>query len=459
MIPRSFKRPSLTAAIFTAIILALACAIALPVFSQSLSTGGEIFLRLLKMIVVPLVCTSVLSGLLGMGDVRKLGKPGLVAIGYYLLTTLVAAVIGLAVVNLIQPGVDAVEESQMRMAGTGADASAVRMSNSLQELTALPRSEVETLFPQLSSEAGSPAGFGMIVENLLLMVVPENLFLAASKTQLLPLVVFCLFFGALLTTMGDGAAIIVPLVHQLNAALMKAVGLIMMVAPVGIFCLVASRFGKAVADGNLATELSQVSGYVLAVAIGLTIHALIVLPLLYWLIVRRNPYRYLVVMLKALLTAFSTSSSSATLPVTLGCIEEAGVSKRSAQFAAPIGATINMDGTALYEAVAAMFIAQVAGFDLSLGQQMVVVVGATLAAIGAAGIPEGGLVTMIIVLNAVGLPVELIGLILSVDWLLDRLRTVVNVLGDGIAAAVVDQVMPSSSASCKVLTQDAVTTD
>ena len=168
------------------------------------------------------------------------------------------------------------------------------------------------------------------------------------------------------------------------------------------------------------------------------------LPLIYWIVRRENPYVYMGRMAKALLTAFSTASSSATLPITMECTEEAGISKRSSEFVIPLGATINMDGTALYEAAAAIFISQVLGaqFDLSLMDQIVVAVTATLAAIGAAGIPEAGLFTMMIVLNAVGLPVEMVALILSVDWLLDRFRTTVNCFGDSVGAAVVEKTLP-----------------
>jgi len=223
--------------------------------------------------------------------------------------------------------------------------------------------------------------------------------------------------------------------------------MLMLVAPIGIFCLVAARFGKAAAEQRFGEELSQIGWYFATVLIGLAIHALILLPLFFWWVTKKNPYRYLVQMSKALLTAFSTASSSATLPVTMECAEEAGISKQSTEFVIPLGATINMDGTALYEAVAAIFIAQAIGFDLSFTDQAVIAVTATLAAIGAAGIPEAGLVTMLIVLNAVGLPVEYVGLILTVDWLLDRFRTTVNVFGDSIGAAVVEKAMPEPTAA------------
>ena len=246
--------------------------------------------------------------------------------------------------------------------------------------------------------------------------------------------------------MGKRADALSRIVVQANDVLMAFVLLIMKIAPLGIFCLVAARFGKAQAKGEFLTLLSQTGKYVASVLIGLGIHAFATLPLIYWIFTRRNPYRFLIRMSQALLTAFSTASSSATLPVTMECaIDRAGVSKRSTEFVLPLGATINMDGTALYEAAAAIFIAQAIGVELTTLQQLTIAITATLAAIGAAGIPEAGLVTMVIVLNAVGLPIEYIGLILSVDWLLDRFRTTVNVCGDSIGAAVVDLTFPKKN--------------
>lgn len=212
-----------------------------------------------------------------------------------------------------------------------------------------------------------------------------------------------------------------------------------------MFCLVTARFGEAHAEGNVVQVLQQTGAYFSTVLLGLTAHALITLPVILWVFTKRNPFRFVQQMSQALLTAFSTASSTATLPVTMECaVTKAGVSKRSTEFVLPLGATINMDGTALYEAVAAIFIAQAIGFELSLTQQVIVAVTATLAAIGAAGIPEAGLVTLVIVLGAVGLPIEYVGLILSVDWLLDRFRTTVNAFGDSVGAAVVEGSFPGT---------------
>ena len=239
---------------------------------------------------------------------------------------------------------------------------------------------------------------------------------------------------------------LVDLIHQVNEALMSFIMLLMMIAPLGIFCLVAARFGLAQEGGMFIAELKRTSWYVLTVLMGLGVHGLVTLPLILWLFTRRNPLRFIYAMSQALLTAFSTASSSATLPVTMECATtRAGVSRRSVEFVLPLGATINMDGTALYEAVAALFIAQAYAVDLTFAQQVMVAVSSTLAAIGAAGIPEAGLVTMIIVLNAVNLPIEGIGLILSVDWFLDRFRTAINVFGDAVGTAVVEKTFDAAT--------------
>ena len=433
----------LTYFICGAIVAAIALALTAPHLAESLHVGGELFLRALKMIVVPLVFTSVLSGILGLGDVRKLGKPGAAAVGYYLCTTILAVIIGLVVVNVIKPGVGTVNQELLdtysdRSLGSPKDT----MTKSLMELTGLSKEEVTSVFGELPSGEAETPSVGTIVQNLLLTLVTDNLFVSAAETQLLPIIVFAIIFGAMLTTMQDEVKGITSLIEQANNALMRFVMLLMNVAPIGIFCLVTARFGKAQADGKFWDELSQIGWYFGTVVIGLGIHALIVLPAIYWLVRRENPYRYMMQMSQALLTAFSTASSSATLPVTMECTEKAGVSKRSSEFVIPLGATINMDGTALYEAAAAIFIAQAIGIELTGFEQITVAVTATLAAIGAAGIPEAGLVTMLIVLNAVGLPVEYVGLILTVDWLLDRFRTAVNTFGDSIGAAVVEKALP-----------------
>lgn len=415
----SEKKSYLTYWITGAIVAAVLMAITVPNMAMKLHVGGEVFLRLLTMMVVPLVMASVMSGIIGLGDVRKLGKPGLAAVSYYLCTTVLAVAVGLLMVNLINPGVGAFDEAALEK---------------IAESTEV-------------AEGAEDANLGIILENLVLMLFTDNLFKSATETQLLPLIVFSIVFAGMLTTMGDRVRAITDGIVQINEAMMSFIMLLMKLAPLGIFCLVASRFGEAQAEGNLLQVIGQTGGYGITVLAGLGFHALVTLPAIYWMFLRRNPYKFIHKMAKAILTAFSTASSSATLPVTMETAQEAGVSKKSTDFVLPLGATVNMDGTALYEAVAAIFIANAIGIDLSFTQQLVIAITATLAAIGAAGIPEAGLVTMLIVLNAVGLPIEYVGLILSIDWLLDRFRTAVNTLGDSIGSAVVDLTFEKAEAT------------
>ena len=398
--------------IAAAIVAAIALAFAAPSFAMRFAIGGEIFLNLLTMMVVPLVVASVMSGIIGLGDVRKLGRPGGLAITYYVTTTVLAVLVGLILVNLIQPG-------------SGVDPATLEAGAAEGGAVAAGREDM---------------GFGTILRNLALMLFTNNLFRSATEGSLLPLIIFSIMFAGVLTTMGDRVSRITALIVQVNEALLSFVLFLMKLAPVGIFCLVTARFGEAQQGGGLVAVLVQTGAYFVTVLLGLAVHALLTLPLILWIFTKRNPFRFMTQMAQALLTAFSTASSSATLPISRECaVGNAKVSRRSVDFVLPLGATINMDGTALYEAVAAIFIAQAIGFELSIVQQVVVAVTATLAAIGAAGIPEAGLVTMVIVLNAVGLPLEYIGLILSVDWLLDRFRTTVNVFGDAAGAAVVER--------------------
>ncbi len=434
------RKQHLTLFIVSAIVAAVIVSLVFPHFATSLHIGGEIFLRLLKMMVVPLVMASVMSGILGLGDVRKLGRPGGYTVLYYISTTILAVVVGLVVVNVVRPG-DAVDRDDLDKVAARDDNAPIRQKllTGLAAATGVSEDEVAVVLKDFEEEKEETPAIGMILRNLLLMLFTDNLFLSASETNLLPLIVFAIIFAGMLTTLGKRVEAITEMIGQVNDALMSFVLLLMKVAPIGIFCLVAARFGEAQAQGQFLAEIGRTGWYFATVLLGLGIHGLVTLPLIYWIFTRKNPYRFLYHMSQAILTAFSTASSSATLPVTMECAHlKAGVSKRSTKFVLPLGATINMDGTALYEAAAAIFIAQAIGMDLSLLQQLVVAVTATLAAIGAAGIPEAGLVTMLIVLNAVGLPVEYIGLILSVDWLLDRFRTAVNAFGDSIGSAVVD---------------------
>ncbi|MDT8376851.1 MAG: dicarboxylate/amino acid:cation symporter [Mariprofundaceae bacterium] len=363
---------------------------------------GEFFLTALKMLIVPLVAASVISGVTGLGDVRRLGKMGGITIAYYASTTLIAVTIGLIMANLWQPGVG------------------------------VPLGDL--------AEPVRKAG-DVGITDLILSLVHPNIIGAAADMKLLPIIVFCIFFAAALSTLGETGRPVVSFFEGLNDGMMKMVEWLMWLAPIGVFALIAARLGAAGGGDAFFAQLAGLASYAMAVISGLLLHAGL-LCLLLVVLARRGAGEYLEHMATALLTAFSTSSSSATLPMTMEGVKAAGVSKPARRFVLPLGATINMDGTALYEAVAVLFIAQAMGIELTFGQQMLVLITATMAAIGAAGIPEAGLVTMVIVLEAVGLPLEGIGLILAIDWFLDRCRTTLNVFGDAVGAAVVGRFCP-----------------
>jgi len=364
---------------------------------------GTLFLNALKMIIVPLVFVAVVSGVSSLGDVRRLGRVGGITVLYYMTTTAIAVLIGLLVVNLLQPGV-------------GLDISGGVIPDRVMG----------------KEDTG--------VSDILLMIVSPNLFDAAVKTQLLPIIFFSVLFGAALTTVGQRGEHVIGFFNGINEALMKLIMWIMYFAPIGVFALVAKGFGEAGSGAEFMARLQGIGWYMATVLAGLAIHFIVLVLILR--IVARRGLEYLAGMLRAVVTAFGTASSSATLPITMECARENDIDERAVRFVLPLGATINMDGTALYEAAAVMFIAQAYGLDMSLGQQSIIFLTATLAAIGAAGVPEAGLVTMVIVLSAVGLPLEGIGLILSIDWLLDRFRTAVNVWGDAVGAAVMHRFIP-----------------
>lgn len=364
---------------------------------QSVAWLGQLFLTALKMLIVPLVAASVISGVAGLGDVRSLGRMGGLSVAYYATTTLIAVAIGLVMANVWQPGVG------------------VPLGSDLHAPTL---------------KVGDVG-----VTDLILSLVHPNIIAAAADMKLLPIIVFCIVFAAALSTLGERGRPVVAFFEGLNEAMMRIVHWIMVFAPVGVFALIASRLGAAGGGEAFMAQIGGLAKYALAVISGLLVHAMVLCALL-TVLARRGVAEYIGHVGTALMTAFSTASSSATLPVTMDGVKAAGVDEKARRFVLPLGATINMDGTALYEAVAALFIAQAYGVDLSLGQQMLVLVTAAMAAIGAAGIPEAGLVTMVIVLEAVGLPLEGIGLLLAIDWFLDRCRTTVNVFGDSVGAAV-----------------------
>jgi len=350
---------------------------------------GELFIKLLKMIIVPLIVASVIMGVADIGDVRRLGRLGGKTVLYYFATTGLAVTLGIIIVNVIQPAV-------------GVDLALQQSPNTT------PPSLVDTLMG----------------------IVPENPFQAIVEMDMLPIIFFSILFGVVLTTIGKKAQPVIDFFDGVNTVMMKMTNWIMKIAPYGVFALMAVIVAET--GYEVVVDLAK---YMKAVLVGLLIHGLVVLPLILRFVGKGDPFQFFKDMSTALATAFSTSSSSATLPITMDLIEEkAGVDNSVSSFVLPLGATVNMDGTALYEAVAAIFIAQAYGIDLTFGQQLLIIITATLAAIGAAGIPSAGLITMIIVLNQVNLPLEGIGLITAVDRILDMVRTTVNVWGDSIGA-------------------------
>lgn len=361
---------------------------------------ATIFLKLLRMVVIPLVVFSLLSGVLGIGDVARLGRTGLRTLALYVTTTLIALMTGLLLVNVIRPG-------------AGLDLG----------------------IPAAGVEAGPPpATWDFFTE-----MIPQNIVQALAEFDLLGVILFTILFGTcLLALKGDQREVMSRFIEAGAEVMLKMTGYVLTLAPVGIAALIA----RMVASTGLEV-FTEMLPFVFTVFGGLMIHALITLPLLIWLVTRTNPYRFLRVMSPALVTGFSTASSSGTLAVTLERAEKgAGISNRVAGFVLPIGATVNMDGTALYEIVTVLFIAQVhAGIDpnftLTLGQQLLIVFLGLAVSIGAAGIPHAGLVMMVIILQAVKLPVEYTALIWAVDRPLDMCRTMVNIASDSSITLIV----------------------
>ncbi len=277
-------------------------------------------------------------------------------------------------------------------------------------------------------------------------LIPRNIANAMARMDFLAIIVFSLILGIAITSVGEKGLRAAETVASFNHAIHRIIDWVLLFVPIGIFGLISSKIGSAGGFAGFFPELIALGKYAATVLLGLFIHGALVLPLVLFFFRRVNPFAYMRNMAPALLNAFSTASSSATLPLTMEAVEKRnGVQERISSFVLPIGATINMDGTALYEAVAALFIAQVYGIEMGPAMQAVIFLTATLAAIGAAGIPEAGLVTMVVVLNAVGLPVEGIGLLLSIDWILDRFRTTVNAWGDAVGAGVIDALEKNTS--------------
>lgn len=368
---------------------------------------GSLFLNALKMLIVPLITASIISGMAGVSGAGGVGRLGGKTLAYYLLSSSLAILVGLVLVNLLTPGL--------------VDGQPARTMLGLEA----PRDEVAE---QVKGQGGEE------LVGIFLRMLPPNVVAAAAEGQMLGLIVFSLLFGYFMTRVApEPGQVLKQFWDGVFEVMMRLTELVMRFAPVGVFALVA----KVVADSGLEA-FQALAAFFLTVLAALAVHALVVIPLILALLAGVNPLRHFRALASALLTAFSTASSSATLPLTMECVEKnAGVSNRTTSFVLPLGATVNMDGTALYECVAVLFLAQAYGLDLGLAQQLTVVILALVTSIGVAGIPAASLVAITLILTAVGLPAEAVGLIMAVDRILDMLRTSVNVLSDSCGAVVI----------------------
>jgi len=363
---------------------------------------GDIFIRLLKMVIVPLIFTSIIIGVSSIKDRSKIGRLGFKTFLYYISTSLIAILIGLFLANTIEPGIGA---STITDVGSY-DTSKLNSSNSILDI--------------------------------LKRMIPLNPISALANGDMLGIIFFAIFFGIVLSFVeSKHSSNILSLVNSIYHVVMKMTQIVIKCAPLGVFGLMT----KAVSNSGLSI-FKELGLYALTIASGLSIHLFIVLPLILFFVVRVNPISHFRAMASAMVTAFSTSSSSATLPVTMGCVKDnVKASNEVTSFVLPMGATINMDGTALYECAGVLFIAQALGIDLNASQQFIVVITALLASIGAAGIPSAGLVMLFIVTNAVGLNSESVALwvgsMLAIDRPLDMFRTMVNISSDSVGVAVI----------------------
>ena len=396
------------------------------------SVGDLVLIRPLKMLVIPLIFLSVIAGITRIGEPSKLGTLGVSTLAYYLGTMLIAVIIGASLVTFFQPG----------------DLNAETATALQQDGQALFESNQEK---KVQIEGMQTESLGSTWLNILRQCVPTNVFTEMVNNRPLGIIVFALGFGLALAAGGERTASARRFFNAAFEGMMIFVKWVIWLTPIGVFFLIAWTVGTI----GFATIIGPLGSYIGVVLLGLFIHGILVLPLILWALTGSNPYRFMWQMRRALLTAFGTDSSSATLPVTMDSAEnEGGCSKRASNFVLPLGSTVNMDGTALYEAVAVVFLFQLFGIDLSFSELVIVVITATLAAIGAAGIPSAGLVTMVIVISAVNaslsgtgqyLPVAAIGVILGVDRIVDMCRTTVNVWGDATAAKVMTRLAPDDA--------------
>ena len=355
--------------------------------------GGTVFIRLMKMLVVPLVLCSIVVGVASISDIRKIGAIGGKTILIYLLTTAVAVTIALLIGMTLKPGL-------------GLDLTSVAQTANVTSNQSLT--------------------------NTIINIIPENPFNSLANGDMLPVIVFGLLIGIILAKLKDKSKIINGAFHEGNNIMMEMTSLVMKFAPIGVFCLMAKTFGGLGFSGLL-----PLSKYFLCVLIGLAVQGFVVYPSLLVIFTRLNPIKFFKRFFPVMFFAFSATSSNATIPLNLEKLSDMGVSRDVSSFTIPLGATINMDGTAIMQGVAVMFAAQAYGMDLGLSALITVVITAVMASIGTAGVPSVGLVTLTMVFNSVGLPVQAIGVIFGIDHILDMFRTAVNVCGDAICTIIV----------------------
>lgn len=417
---------------------------------------GDIFINLLKLIAVPLVLFSIITGVAGMGEVTRLGRLGFRTLAIYLATTVIAVAVGLLVVNLLRPGtwgdegkrvanrinyeLWVQETAHVQRPLDGRCLSCAPAHAALRDSIAAVRGTSE---PNDWAKAGAAAQTrkqGPL--QFLVDIVPSNIFLSFNNTLMLQVIFFSIFFGVMLLLIpADRAGPVNAFMNGCNDVFMKMVEVVMLAAPWFVFALMTGVVARMAGDdpGAVAELFKGLAGYMLTVVLGLAIVVFAIYPALMTALMRRNVFRrFLKAMSPAQLLAFSTSSSAATLPATIKCVEEnIGVSKATASFVLPVGATVNMDGTSLLQAVAVVFLAQLHMVDLTFGQQLSIVLTATLASIGAAAIPSAGLMLLVVVLSTLGLDPAWVAIVFTVDRPLDMFRTVVNITGDAAVCSVV----------------------
>ena len=384
---------------------------------------GTIFMSALKMVIVPLIVSSIVTGIAGLGKMEGFGRMGGKTLLYYALTSLLAILIGLAVVNTLKPGLkDGVPNPEIKKMF---DKAAIDLGENPSE--------------KVTAAAKTASNGSKTVLDVFKRMVPPNIVKAAAEGQMLGLIFFSIVFGAAMTRMtGESAETLRHFFVALNDVMIKITQGVMVFAPLGVFALIV----PVMAETGLSTLFGTLFKYFIVVLLALGLHLCVVLPILLRVLGGVNPWRHFVAMKEAMLTAFSTSSSSATLPVTMRCVvDNAGVSRRTTSFVLPLGATVNMDGTALYECVAVIFTVQVLGYEMSMLEQFTIVFMALITSIGVAGVPSASLVAILIIFKSADIPglnpAAAMAVLLAVDRLLDMSRTVVNIFSDSCGAVII----------------------